>query len=79
VKTGSYGSDFVVGSLIDMNYKCRCFKEALGFFFLKIYEKKRDFIWFRRMQWWQHFVQKVKLKWLDWKRGDLMILLREIH
>uniref|UniRef100_A0A2K1Z616 Uncharacterized protein n=1 Tax=Populus trichocarpa TaxID=3694 RepID=A0A2K1Z616_POPTR len=31
VKTGSYGSDFVVGSLIDMNYKCRCFKEALGF------------------------------------------------
>jgi hypothetical protein len=31
------------------------------------------------MQWWQHFVQKVKLKSLDWKRGDLMILLREIH
>jgi hypothetical protein len=24
-------------------------------------------------------VQKVKLKSLDWKRGDLMILLREIH
>jgi hypothetical protein len=40
VKTGSYGSDFVVGSLIDMNYKCRCFKEALGFFFLRYMKKK---------------------------------------